>query len=199
MNDPHQDISSSRIFTMEQQIVVLEDIDDEGHVLDIGGGGEGIIGRLRGNRVIAIDPDRRELEEAPDGPVKIVMNATDLKFLDGVFHVVTSFFTLMYIAAELHDNVFKEAYRVLVPGGKFLIWDVEFPRRTDPVKDIITFPLTVKLPDDEISTGYGVRWPEDGRDIYYFIETAKKSGFEVSQRKKTGHLIYLELRKSDSK
>jgi len=45
--------------------------------LDIGGGGEGVIGQMKGKQVIAIDPNRRELEEAADGPLKIVMDARE--------------------------------------------------------------------------------------------------------------------------
>ena len=37
-----------------------------GSILDIGGGGEGIIGRLYGSRVTAIDNREEELDEAPD-------------------------------------------------------------------------------------------------------------------------------------
>ena len=44
----------------------------DGYVLDIGGGGEGVIGRLRGSQVVAIDCRKEELKEAPEGPLKIV-------------------------------------------------------------------------------------------------------------------------------
>ena len=37
----------------------------QGKILDIGGGGEGIIGRLYGPQVIAIDYRQDELDEAP--------------------------------------------------------------------------------------------------------------------------------------
>ena len=39
----------------------------EGSILDIGGGGEGTIGRLYGTQVIAIDNRQEELDEAPEG------------------------------------------------------------------------------------------------------------------------------------
>ena len=38
-----------------------------GHILDIGGGGEGIIGRLYQKQVIAIDHRQEERDEAPGG------------------------------------------------------------------------------------------------------------------------------------
>lgn len=39
----------------------------QGRILDIGGGGEGIIGRLYREQVIAIDCCQQELDDAPDG------------------------------------------------------------------------------------------------------------------------------------
>ena len=49
----------------------LQDFPSQGWVLDIGGGGEGVIGRLKGSAVVAIDLYKQELEEAPAGPLKI--------------------------------------------------------------------------------------------------------------------------------
>ena len=49
-----------------------------GRILDIGGGGEGIIGRVYTGQVTAIDNRAEELEEAPDGPCKLVMDAAQL-------------------------------------------------------------------------------------------------------------------------
>lgn len=40
--------------------------DIKGSILDIGGGGEGIIGQIYRDKVIAIDNCRQELDEAPD-------------------------------------------------------------------------------------------------------------------------------------
>ena len=41
--------------------------DLEGKILDIGGGGEGVIGRLYQERVVAVDCCQKELDDAPDG------------------------------------------------------------------------------------------------------------------------------------
>ncbi len=195
MSDHHPEISEDRLFFLEKQEVAVEGLDASGYILDIGGGGEGIIGRLQGQQVIAIDSNRRELEEAPAGPLKIVMNATDLQFLDGTFGVVTAFFTLMYIKGDEHRKVFEEVFRVLLPGGKFLVWDAEFPRRGDEKKDIIVLPLTAKLPGENVSAVYGVRWPEDGRTLHDYLSLAREAGFEVVSQVKKDPLVHMELRK----
>ena len=124
MEDHHPEISENRLFFFEQEKVLVEGLDSADLILDIGGGGEGIIGRLMGKQVIAIDPSRRELEEAAPGPLKIVMDAADLQFLDESFNTVTAFYTLMYIKdMETQRKVFSEVYRVLSTGGRYLIWD----------------------------------------------------------------------------
>ena len=53
----------------------LVDIEHQGMILDIGGGGEGVIGKLHGKDVVAIDLKKEELLEAADGPLKIIMDA----------------------------------------------------------------------------------------------------------------------------
>jgi|GEM_PF-124137 len=195
MSDHHTPIAEERIVELERQVVVIDDFAAAGPILDIGGGGEGVVGRLKGRQVVAIDRNEGELAEAPAGPLKIVMDATDLRFLDSTFAVVTSFFTLMYIKVTDHARVFGEVHRVLAPGGRFLVWDGLFPPRVAPEKDVAVLPLTVRLPDVEINTGYGVRWPEKGRDSDYYVELARHVGFEVSARQEHGQTVFLELRK----
>ncbi|UCC75850.1 MAG: methyltransferase domain-containing protein [Anaerolineales bacterium] len=195
MSDHHPQISEDRLFFLEKQELVVEELDASGYILDIGGGGEGIIGRLKGQQVIAIDSNRRELEEAPAGPLKIVMDATQLQLLDGSFGVVTAFFTLMYIKGDDHRKVFEEVFRVLVRGGRFLVWDAELPRRGDEKKDIIVLPLTVKLPGEDVSAVYGVRWPEDGRSLGDYVGLAREAGFEVVSQVRQDSLVHLDLRK----
>ncbi len=80
-----------------------------GRIRDIGGGGEGVIGRTARDEIYILDIRRRSL-----------------KFPDEYFDTVTSFFSLMYMKDS--RKVLKECYRVLRKGGKMLIWDVVIPR-----------------------------------------------------------------------
>lgn len=195
MNSHHTEPSEDRLFFFERQEVIVNDFDSPGYILDIGGGGEGIIGKLKGKQVVAIDPNKRELEESAAGPLKVIMDARDLLFLDGSFSVATSFFTLMYIKGADHEKVFSEVFRVLVPGGRFLIWDAIFPQRLDEEKDIAVFPLLVKLPDEEITTGYGVLWSEKEQDVSYYVQLAERAGFDVVTQIEKERVFFLELRK----
>ncbi|MGD8968224.1 MAG: class I SAM-dependent methyltransferase [Anaerolineae bacterium] len=187
--------SDDSILYWPRQDIVVDDFDAAGYILDIGGGGEGVIGQLKGDRVIAIDKQRRELDEAAPGGLKIVMDATDLKFLDSTFQCATAFFSLMYIKDNDIDLVFGEAYRVLVPGGRFLIWDAVLPTRPDTDKDVVAVMLTVKLPGREIETGYGTPWPSEERSSAYYAQSAQNAGFDVVAQRPMDRLFYLELRK----
>jgi len=175
--------------------VVVPDFPAQGLILDIGGGGEGVIAQLKGKQVVAVDLSKRELEEAPGEPlIKIVMDARDLKFLDATFSTATVFFTFMYINPADHARVFQELHRVLTPGGRLLIWDAIFPKKTDPDKLTVLFPLHVKLPKADINTGYGVKLIEE-QGLTHFIELAKTAGFEVVAQKNEKGWFHLELKK----
>lgn len=196
MKNHHPEISEDRLFFFEREEVIIDDFDTVGLILDIGGGGRGVIGELKGQQVIAIDPSKPELEGAVDGPLKIIMDATNLQFLDETFHTATSFYTLMYMKTfDAHEKVFGEVYRVLASGGRFLIWDANFPTRLDKQKDIAVFPLTVKLPKEEIDATYGALWPENGRIVSYYVQLADNAGFEVISTREEGQQLFLELQK----
>jgi ubiquinone/menaquinone biosynthesis C-methylase UbiE len=185
--------SEDRIHRFESQTVSVEDFTAEGYVLDVGGGGEGIIGLLKPAQVVAIDINRRELAEAPAGPLKIVMDATDMKFLDRSFKTVTCFFTLMYMKPADQARTLAEISRVLEAGGRLLLWDVIIPERIDASRDIAVYPMLVKLPGREVKTGYGTLWPDKLHDVKYFEELARNAGFQVVSSTGTGRTFRLEL------
>jgi len=193
MNDKTGNDFAEKFHILDTQEITLKDFPASGLTLDIGGGGEGVIGKLMGDQVIAIDPYRGELEDAADGPLKIVMNANNLKFLDDVFDVVTSFFTLMYVEQTEHKQVFQEAYRVLAPGGRFLIWDLIIPQQTDQEKDVVVIMLKIIHTDWEIDTGYGTKWPSKSLDITHYISLGNDVGFSVGEQSKKGNTFFMEL------
>jgi SAM-dependent methyltransferase len=192
----HQPIDKEKLEFFEREDVVVEDFPAKGFVLDIGGGGEGVIGQLKGPQVVAIDLSKKELEGAPSGPLKIVMDATELKFLDASFETVTAFFSFMYMPPEVREKALKEIDRVLTPAGKFLLWDPIVPAQKDPKKEYAVFRYTFKLPATEIKTGYGTPYRPYVRDAAYHIGSAERAGFRVVRRRQQGRTFFIEFAKA---
>lgn len=145
------------IFETVRQLVDLSDIRLEGRVLDIGGGGEGVIALHSGDRVVAIDNRADELMESPDMGLKVVMDACELAFLDDYFDTITCFYSLLYMDVGQVEQCLGQVFRVLKPGGMLWVWDAVLP----PVKqaDVFITQLDIKLSARErLQTGYGVHW-----------------------------------------
>ena len=190
----HRQLDEKELIRYERQDITVPDFSAAGYIVDLGGGGEGIIGQLKPKQTIAVDLIRRELEQSPPGPLKIVMDARDLKFLDKAIPTVTAFYCLMYVAEGDHSKVFAEAYRVLEPGGRLLLWEAATPRREGDRKWAL-FPLTVNLPGKQVKTGYGVPLGEQPHDLAYFSRLGSQVGFRTVTSRQAGLHFYLELQR----
>jgi len=196
MSDQSEKSLEERYYVYERQLVTVDDFPSSGHILDIGGGGEGIIGLLKGQDVIAIDTNRRELEEAAEGALKIVMDARDLQFLDDAFNTATAFFSLMFLKESSdYRKVLDEIFRVLRPGGRFLIWDTTISERPEVPQPSYAVLLTVHVKDLEIETGYGQPWPVELHDLSFYEALAQETGFRVEGHETEGHFFFLRLQK----
>lgn len=178
---------------ISRQFIDLSVIRFQGSILDIGGGGEGIISRHSRDRVIAIDKRRDELEETPDVGLKIVMDGCELGFLDRSFDNVTCFYSLMYMPPEDVTRVVREAYRVLKPNGFLWIWDVTIPPA--PAADAFVVPMKVKVSDSvTLTAGYGVSWDHE-LSLKTVLKVCRKAGFIVEYTGESDRSFSLRLRK----
>jgi len=148
-------------------------------ILDVGGGGEGIIGKIYGRNVISIDRKLDEIEETQNNSIKIVMDACNMNFTSNQFDVVTIFYTLMYMNAEEKERCIAESRRVLKPDGILEIWDVNIPAYNNDGKDIYLLQLHINMPNESIETGYGVLMTERRQDKMDIKDMLVTKGFEI--------------------
>ena len=193
MSDGHTEIRVDETIMAEMQSVRLTDVDlGVGWLLDIGGGGEGIIGMAAGSRVVSIDLRRAELAEVSNEALKLTMDAREMAFLDGSFPTAASFFTFMYIQTADHAKVLGEVFRVLRPGGRLLVWDVNLPATPGPGKKTFVLPLVIELPDGRTApTMYGVGLKD--LNLARLIEAAEAVGFRAARSEESGATFFLEL------
>lgn len=174
----------------------ISNVELKGRILDIGGGGEGIIGQLKGERVVAIDRRESELiEAAPGDYLKIVMDAKELKFLDESFETATAFFTFMYAPLLDHEKIFQEIYRVLKDGGEFAMWDLTIPKRDIRSKNYYGVNLEVTIGDKNISTGYAVSWKKE-QNLKYYSNLGKTIGFKILEQDVINETFYIRFQKN---
>ncbi len=176
--------------------VTYEPVPEQGlsPVLDIGGGGEGVVGLLCEGVCVSVDRDASELAEAPEGPLKIVSDATTLPFLDGSFPRARAFFSFMYMEETTKAAVLDEVFRVLTPGASLLIEDLRVD--DDYPAEIVLQPLTLVMPDGvRLETGYGCRWEGKYQDALSLAMTAERAGFYVLASQDMDALFRLQLEK----
>ncbi|MFW9843502.1 MAG: class I SAM-dependent methyltransferase [Candidatus Thorarchaeota archaeon] len=195
-NEGPPEIDWSQYFVIPQQEIHLSDFNNHGDwILDLGGGGEGIIGMMKGRDVIAIDRRKDELEETSNDALKIVMDMNELNFLDGTFSTVTAFFTFMYIPEVNFEGILKEVWRVMKSGAELLVWEPIFkipPDEKDKKNAVI--PLSIHFPDGRTNqTGYGGRLRD--QDESTFLTPAIKIGFKVLEKKMEEFTYFVKLQK----
>ena len=54
-------------------------------------------------------------------------------------------------------------------------------------------PLLIHLPDRDVNTGYGNRWPAEPHDEAYYARIAEAAGFRVVARRTEQNWCYLEM------
>ena len=140
------------------QEITLNKFSEDGLIVDIGGGGEGLVSRIDGARVCAIDYRISEIREAQiHNPSSnwFVSDARCLCFRDETFDIATLWFSMGYLRTQKNkDLVLREAHRVLKSGGLLSI----FASHITCLEDVFIIHLRFTLPDGTVSqTGYGVR------------------------------------------
>ena len=169
-------------YTTSIQKIILEHIETEGLILDIGGGGEGLVSRIEGSKVCAIDIRMSEIREAQiHGPPAnwFVGDGQSLCFQGDTFEVATLWFSLGYMSDwSIKQGVLEEVHRVLDKDGTLSILASNIPESCER----LTFWGHFTLPDGSVSqTGYGVRGGQ-GQTLDRIIELLEDTGFKIQSK-----------------
>jgi len=172
----------SSTHTTSIQKITLEYIQTEGLILDIGGGGEGLVSRIVGSKVCAVDIRMSEIREAQiHGPPAnwFVGDGQALCFQDKVFDVVTLWFSLGYMSDwSIKQCVLEEAHRVLRNTGRLSILASNIPESCER----LIFWGHFTLPDGTVSqTGYGVKGGQD-QTLERVVDLLKDIGFKIQSQ-----------------
>ncbi len=158
------------------QKIVIEKI-PEGTILDIGGGGEGVIAQIGKERVTAVDKFQSEIDEAKHKAPEanwVLADARNLDFPDEHFDCATAFFSIMYMSNEDKKEVFKEVYRLIPKDGEFWVWDASISKE----QGVYLIKIKVILPNETfVKTAYGVSSKK--QTVNVAREMLEEVGFEV--------------------
>lgn len=183
------------VFTPTQRVELQPVHEKSLRFLDVGGGGEGIIGKLYGSNVVAIDKRADELYETSNDSLKIEMDASQMGFVDNSFDVVTIFFTLLYMPIDVKQAVLKESLRVLKDGGVLEIWDAFVPKYKPGEKDIFVAELEIVLPDETIHTQYGALMGKEAQSEAQIQSWCTAAGLQAVDSFANGVFFHLTFRK----
>ena len=149
----------------------------KGCILDIGGGGEGVLAQAAGLNDIAIDKYKSEILEARENTPAaswMVADATHLPFKSNSIRNATAFFSCMYMPDITKQNVFEETCRILKSDGEFWIWDAPMASENE----VFGIRLKVKLEDKTIRTMYGVKAKDQTADS--LCQSLNQAGFDTN-------------------
>ncbi|MFW9799703.1 MAG: class I SAM-dependent methyltransferase, partial [Candidatus Thorarchaeota archaeon] len=150
------------VFEVPLQEIDLKRIKFEGLVIDIGGGGEGLVSRLEKERVCVVDVSLDKIREARihGQPAHwTVADGRSLCFRRNTFDVATLWFSLGYMRNwETKKAVFEEVHRVLKPNGILSVLAANVVCR----EDRFLFNAQFTFPDGAVSQiSYGLVGNQD--------------------------------------
>jgi ubiquinone/menaquinone biosynthesis C-methylase UbiE len=178
-----------RYFFTQPDLIAIESIPD-GSVIDIGGGGEGIIAQIGKKRITALDKHQSEINEAKRHAPSanwVLADATDLSYSNDYFDNATAFFSGMYMSMETFDKVCKEVFRVIKTNGEFWIWDAKISDN----KDLFIIRLQITLPGGKkVKTGYGTK--AENRGITEITQKLIDAKFHIDKTENHGKWFFIK-------
>jgi ubiquinone/menaquinone biosynthesis C-methylase UbiE len=159
------------------QRILLDKLPKNRRILDIGGGGEGLVSRIGGSMVIAVDYRMSEILEARihNPPVNwIVSDARHLPFCLKSFDMATLWFSLGYMKDwTIKERALSQVFETLRIDGELSI----LASRIDCREEHYIFNALFTLPDGTtVKVGYGVHGNQE-QTLERVCSLLRKVGF----------------------
>lgn len=169
--------SDLSFFETPLQRIELRRLPRSGQIIDVGGGGEGLVSRIGGARVCAVDIDMNKIREAQIHGFSsqwILAGAQTLPLKDSSFDTATLWFSLGFIRDwSAKEQVVDEIVRVLKPEGRISILGATI----DCSEDRFVLKAQFSFPDGPISQmSYGMVGRQN-QTIESVTEVLKQVGF----------------------
>lgn len=179
-------------FETPLQEIAFRRLPGSGLVLDLGGGGEGIVSRIEGSRVCAVDVNLNEIREAQiygSSPQWLAGSGESLPFRKEVFEAAAIWFSLEYMTKwEMKRAAIQEAFRVLKRKGTLSVMSSKVVCR----EERFLLMLRYTLPDGGVyESGYGV-WGNQGQTMEKIGRIIEQTGFLLTTRDDNGHWFHME-------
>jgi SAM-dependent methyltransferase len=163
------------------QRIMLDELPKNRLILDIGAGGEGLVSRVGGKLVFAVDYRMSEILEARihDPPANwFVSDARHLPFCRNSFDMATLWFSLGYMRNwTIKERVLSQVFETLRTSGELSILD----SRIDCREEHFIFNALFTLPDGTTAkVGYGVHGNQE-QTLDRVCSLLTKVGFDEIQ------------------
>jgi SAM-dependent methyltransferase len=185
-------------FSTPLQSIHLPELPAHGLIIDIGGGGEGLVSRIGEARVCAVDINMNEIREAQihgSAPQWILCDGRALCFQNEVFDTATMWFSLDYMNDwKTKHAAILEAHRTLKPAGTISV----LSSRITCVENRFVLKLLYSLPDGTVGqTGYGVKGNQ-GQTVERTSKLLRDLGFRPTEIEDNEHWFHIEAVKERS-
>ncbi|OLS32043.1 MAG: Ubiquinone/menaquinone biosynthesis C-methyltransferase UbiE [Candidatus Heimdallarchaeota archaeon AB_125] len=181
-----------QLIVKRMNTILIEEV-PKGKILDVGGGGEGVIAQVGRERVTAVDKFQSEINEAKNKAPEatwVLADAKELEYSEEFFDNATSFFSIMYMSNDDKAEVFKEVNRVLKPNGEFWIWDASISKE----EGVFVFKIKAILPNKKVvRTAYGVSSKK--QTVNDVVDLLESSGFKVEVVEDKKNWYFLKAKK----
>lgn len=169
--------SELSFFETPLQRIELRGLPGSGKIIDVGGGGEGLVSRIGGTQVCAVDIDMNKIREAQIHGLSsqlLLAAAQTLPVKDSSFDMATLWFSLGFMRDwPAKEQVVDEVARVLKPEGLISILGATI----DCSEDRFVLKGEFSFPDGTISQmSYGVAGRQN-QTMECITEILKRAGF----------------------